>query len=279
MANLVLPVPHQAHFFLRAPLRGGQALRAARAPGKLARSWWSGPAACTPTGWRWLRRAGKSCVHGTPRCGNRRLEAERLRRLDWWQAGVLDLDSQRCRRPRGRASSSLVTARCRRCSVTAGSSSSAAVVEAAARSRRSSTPEQTRDGRPSNASARRAPEVLHQRAHSKKADAIERGLRPPNLFQCILHTEARVETPRNNIWPFLATPPPRASGAPRRASAVAVGETDVPPPCCAPPLRTPLLLRAARPGRLLLSPSGRSPPAGGARAYGMTSVALATSPL
>ena len=113
VANLVLPVPHQAHFFLRAPLRGGQALRAARAPGKLARSWWSGPAACTPTGWRWLRRAGKSCVHGTPRCGNRRLEAERLRRLDWWQAGVLDLDSQRCRRPRGRASSSLVTARCR----------------------------------------------------------------------------------------------------------------------------------------------------------------------
>ena len=60
-----------------------------------------------------LRRAGKSCVHGAPRSGSRRLEAERLGRLDWWQAGVLDLDSRRCWRPRGRASSSLVTARCR----------------------------------------------------------------------------------------------------------------------------------------------------------------------
>ena len=130
------------------------------------------PAACTPTGWRWLRRAGKSCVHGTPRCGNRRLEAERLRRLDWWQAGVLDLDSQRCRRPRGRASSSLVTARCRRCSVTAGSSSSAAVVEAAARSRRSSGPEQTQDGRPSKISSRGPPEVLHHSARTVKADVV-----------------------------------------------------------------------------------------------------------
>ena len=168
MANLVLPVPHQAQFFLRAPLRGGEALRAARAPGKLARSWWSGPAACTPTGWRWLWRAGKSCVHGAPRSGSRRLEAERLGRFDRWGVGVLDLDSQRCWRPCGRASSSLVTARCRRCSVTAGSSSSAAVVEAAARSRRSSAPEQTRDGRPSKASSRRAPEVLHRSARSKK---------------------------------------------------------------------------------------------------------------
>ena len=90
MANLVLPVPHQAQFFLRAPLRGGEALRAARAPGKLARSWWSGPAACTPTPteWRWLWRAGKSCVHGAPRSGSmsgsRRLEAERLGRFDRW---------------------------------------------------------------------------------------------------------------------------------------------------------------------------------------------------
>ena len=113
MANLVLPVPHQAQFFLRAPLRGGEALRAARAPGKLARSWWSGPAACTPTGWRWLWRAGKSCVHGAPRSGSRRLEAEWLGRCDRWGAGVVDLDSQRCWRPCGRASSSLVTARCR----------------------------------------------------------------------------------------------------------------------------------------------------------------------
>ena len=112
MANLVLPVPHQAQFFLRAPLRGGEALRAARAPGKLARSW-SGPAACTPTGWRWLRRAGKSCVRGAPRSGSRRLEAERLGRFDRWGPGVVDLDSQRCWRPCGRASWSLVTARCR----------------------------------------------------------------------------------------------------------------------------------------------------------------------
>ena len=170
MANLVLPVPHQAQFFLRAPLRGGEALRAARAPGKLARSWWSGPAACTPTGWRWLWRAGKSCVHGAPRSGSRRLEAEWLGRCDRWGVGVLDLDSQRCWRPCGRASSSLVTARCRWCSVTAGSSSSAAVVEAAARSRRSSAPEQTRDGRPSKASSRRA-----ARSSPAQRAAIKRG--------------------------------------------------------------------------------------------------------
>ena len=170
VANLVLPVPHQAHFFLRAPLRGGEALRAARAPGKLARSWWSGPAACTPTGWRWLWRAGKSCVHGAPRSGSRRLEAERLGRFDRWGAGVLDLDSQRCWRPCGRASSSLVTARCRRCSMAAGSSSSAAVVEAAARSRRSSAPELTRDGRPLRCESRRPPEVLHHSARSNLAD-------------------------------------------------------------------------------------------------------------
>jgi hypothetical protein len=279
VANLVLPVPHQAHFFLRAPLRGGEALHAARAPGKLALSWWSDqqrerPPAGAGSG----ERARAACM------GFRDVVVGALRpsgsagstggrRACWtWTCGSAGGRVAGRRRAWSRRGAG-------RCSVTAGSSSSAAVVEAAARSRRSSTPEQTRDGRPSNASARRAPEVLHQRAHSKKADAIERGLRPPNLFQCILHTEARVETPRNNIWPFLATPPPRASGAPRRASAVAVGETDVPPPCCAPPLRTPLLLRAARPGRLLLSPSGRSPPAGGARAYGMTSVALATSPL
>ena len=104
-----------------------------------------------------------------------------------------------------------------RCSVTAGSSSSAAVVEAAARSRRSSTPEQTRDGRPSKASARPHQKFSTSARTVKKADAIERGLRPPNLFQCILHTEARVETPRNNIWLFLATPPPRAHLAHRGA--------------------------------------------------------------
>ena len=32
MANLVLPVPHQAQIFLRAPLRGGEALRARARP-------------------------------------------------------------------------------------------------------------------------------------------------------------------------------------------------------------------------------------------------------
>ena len=52
-------------------------------------------------------------MHGTPRSGSRRLETEWLGRFDWSQAGVLDLDSRRCRRPCGRASSSLVTARCR----------------------------------------------------------------------------------------------------------------------------------------------------------------------
>ena len=57
-----------------------------------------------------------------------------------------------------------------RCSVTAGSSSSAAVVEAAARSRRSSAPEQTRDGRPANASSHRAAEVLHHSARQLNAD-------------------------------------------------------------------------------------------------------------
>ena len=174
MANLVLPVPHGAQFLFgrRCAAARRSAPRARRKVGPQLVVW---PAACTPTGWRWLRRAGKSCVHGTPRCGSRRLEAERLRRLDWWQAGVLDLDSQRCRRPRGRASSSLVMARCRRCSVTAGSSSSAAVVEAAARSRRSSGPEQTQDkGHRSGAlvATCRPPEVLHHSARTVKADVV-----------------------------------------------------------------------------------------------------------
>ena len=56
-----------------------------------------------------------------------------------------------------------------RCSVTAGSSSSAAVVEAAARSRRCSAPEQTRDGRPAKVSS-------HARQKfSITARAIKRG--------------------------------------------------------------------------------------------------------
>ena len=165
VANLVLPVPHQAQFFLRAPLRGGEALRAARAPGKLARSWWSGQQrARPPAGAGSGERVRAACLGLR---GSRRLEAEWLGRFDRWGAGVVDLDSQRCWRPCGRASSSLVTARCRWCSVTAGSSSSAAVVEAAARSRRSSAPEQTRDGRPSEGDDRRAPEVLHHSARTK----------------------------------------------------------------------------------------------------------------
>ena len=57
-----------------------------------------------------------------------------------------------------------------RCSVTAGSSSSAAVVEAAARSRRCSAPEQTRDGRPAKGSSCRPPEVLHHSARQLNAD-------------------------------------------------------------------------------------------------------------
>ena len=59
-----------------------------------------------------------------------------------------------------------------RCSVTAGSSSSAAVVEAAARSRRSSGPEQTQDGRPSKCSSGCPPEVLHHSARTVKADVV-----------------------------------------------------------------------------------------------------------
>ena len=151
MANLVLPVPNQAQFFLRAPLRGGEALRAARAPGKLARSWWSGQQrARPPAGAGSGERARAACM------GLREAAVGALRPngsagstgggracWTWTRSGA-----------GGRVSSSLVTARCRRCSVTASSSSSAAVVEAAARSRRSSTPEQTRDGRPSRASSR-----------------------------------------------------------------------------------------------------------------------------
>ena len=57
--------------------------------------------------------------------------------------------------------------------MTADSSSSAAVVEAAARSRRSSAPEQTRDGRPSKASSRRAPEVLHHSARIKRGRQVQ----------------------------------------------------------------------------------------------------------
>ena len=164
MANLVLPVPHKANFFLRAPLRGGEALRAARAPGKLARSWWSGPAACAPTGWRWLRRAGKSCVRGLREAAVGILRpsgsagSTDSRRACWtWTcggAGGLVAGRRRAWSRRGAG----------RFSVTAGSSSSTAVVEAAARSRRSSAPELTRDGRPSKASSRRPPEVLHHSA-------------------------------------------------------------------------------------------------------------------
>ena len=149
MANLVLPVPHQAQIFLRAPLRGGEALRAARAPGKLARSWWSGQQrARPPAGAGSGERARAACM------GLREAAVGALRpngsagstgggRACWtWTrsgAGGRVAGRRRAWSRRGAG----------RCSVTAGSSSSAAVVEAAARSRRSSAPEQTRDGRPS----------------------------------------------------------------------------------------------------------------------------------
>ena len=164
MANLVLPVPHQAQFFLRAPLRGGEALRAARAPGKLARSWWSGQQrARPPAGAGSGERARAACM------GLREAAVGALRPSGsagstgggraWWTwtrsgAGGRVAGRRRAWSRRGAG----------RCSVTAGSSSSAAVVEAAARSRRSSAPEQTWDGRPSMASARRPPEVLHHSA-------------------------------------------------------------------------------------------------------------------
>ena len=163
------PCAPSGPFFLRAPLRGGEALRAARAPGKLALSWWSDqqrerPPAGAGSG----ERARAACM------GFRDVVVGALRpsgsagstggrRACWtWTCGSAGGRVAGRRRAWSRRGAG-------RCSVTAGSSSSAAVVEAAARSRRSSTPEQTRDGRPSKASARRAPEVLHQRAHSKKS--------------------------------------------------------------------------------------------------------------
>ena len=159
MANLVLPVPHQAHFFLRAPLRGGEALHAARAPGKLALSWWSDQQRERPPAGAGSGERARAVCMGLREAAVGALRPSGSAGSTGGGAGVVDLDSQRCWRPCGRASSSLVTARCRRCSVTAGSSSSAAVVEAAARSRRSSAPEQTRDGTRSKASSRRPPEV------------------------------------------------------------------------------------------------------------------------
>ena len=149
MANLALPVPHQAHFFLRAPLRGGEALRAARAPGKLARSWWSGQQrARPPAGAGSGERARAACM------GLREAAVGALRPngsagstgggwacWTWTRSGAGGRVAGRRRAWSRRGAG--------RCSVTAGSSSSAAVVEAAARSRRSSAPEQTRDGRPS----------------------------------------------------------------------------------------------------------------------------------
>ena len=170
VANLVLPVPHQAQFFLRAPLRGGEALRAARAPGKLARSWWSGQQrARPPAGAGSGERARAACM------GLREAAVGALRpngsagstgggRACWtWTrsgAGGRVAGRRRAWSRRGAG----------RCSVTAGSSSSAAVVEAAARSRRSSAPEQTRDGRPSKASSRRA-----ARSSPAQRAAIKRG--------------------------------------------------------------------------------------------------------
>ena len=172
MANLLLPMPHQAQIFLRAPLRGGEALRAGHAPGKLARSWWSGPAACTPTEWRWLWRAGKSCVHGAPRSGSRRLEAERLGRFDRWGAGVLDLDSRRCWRPCGRASSSLVTARCRAVKRDGWQQQQRGSGGGGGEGRRCSAPELTRDGRPSRR-ALVARQKFSTTARVVKADVYE----------------------------------------------------------------------------------------------------------
>ena len=170
MANLALPVPHQAQFFLRAPLRGGEALRAARAPGKLALSWWSGPAACTPTaGAGSGERARAACVGlreaavGALR-PNGSAGSTGSRRACWtWTRGGAGGRVAGRRRAWSRRGAG-------RCSVTAGSSSSAAVVEAAAKSRRCSAPEQTRDGRPSKASSRSC--RARQKAHRTGGDVL-----------------------------------------------------------------------------------------------------------
>jgi hypothetical protein len=148
VANLVLPVPHPAQFLLRAPLRGGEALRAARAPGKLALSWWSDqqrerPPAGAGSGERaraacvGLREAAVGALRPSGSAGS-----TGSRRACWtWTCGGAGGRVAGRRRAWSRRGAG-------RCSVTAGSSSSAAVVEAAARSRRSSGPEQTQDGRP-----------------------------------------------------------------------------------------------------------------------------------
>jgi len=166
VANLVLPVPHQANFFLRAPLRGGEALHAARAPGKLALSWWSDqqrerPPAGAGSG----ERARAACmgfrdvVVGALRpSGSAGSTGSRRACWTWTRGGAGGRVAGRRRAWSRRGAG--------RFSVTAGSSSSTAVVEVAARSRRSSAPELTRDGRPSKASSRCPPEVLHHSART-----------------------------------------------------------------------------------------------------------------
>ena len=170
MANLVLTMPHGAQIFLRAPLRGGEALRAARAPGKLALSWWSGQQrARPPAGAGSGERARAACmglreaaVGALRPSGSAGSTGSRRACWTWTRGGAGGRVAGRRRAWSRRGAG--------RCSVTAGSSSSAAVVEAAARSRRCSAPEQTRDGRPAKGSSCRPPEVLHHSARQLNAD-------------------------------------------------------------------------------------------------------------
>ena len=141
----------------RAPLRGGETLRAARAPGKLALSWWSGQQrARPPAGAGSGERARAACVGlreaavGTLRPSGSAGSTDSRRACWTWTRGGAGGRVAGRRRAWSRRGAG-------RFSVTAGSSSSTAVVEAAARSRRSSAPELTRDGQPSKRPARSSP--------------------------------------------------------------------------------------------------------------------------
>ena len=190
MANLVLPVPHQANFFFgrrcaagrrsarRArpeswPAVGGLGQQRARPPAS-AGSGERARAACVG-----LREAAVGILRPSGSAGS-----TDSRRACWtWTCGGAGGRVAGRRRAWSRRGAG-------RFSVTAGSSSSTAVVEVAARSRRSSAPELTRDGRPSKASpARSSPS---HRAHLKSG----RFKLKTKLF-IALRTQAEVETPAN----------------------------------------------------------------------------------
>ena len=183
-ANLVLPVLHWAHFFFGSaaarrsaprarpeswPSVGGQGQQRGARPPAGAGSDERARAACMG-----LREAAVGALRPSGSAGS---TGGRRAGWTWTRSGAGG-------RVAG-SSSSLVTARCRRCSVTAGSSSSVAVVEAAARSRRSSAPQQTQDGMPSKASSLcRVREVLH---HSARLTRTLSALKTIALSECEDH--------------------------------------------------------------------------------------------